>query len=235
MGYLQAVTPFLVAAIAVSCAKRERPEAPRVETDNDRDHRLTEGIMTWEEAVPFRKCEKDSDCVYVKNGCCDCGNGGRNMVVNKDMVEAYVKANPCPGPSICTMMGRTPPCGSGVITCREGLCQYRETKQRYDDRTRQPKYPNGVVPDAELIPYRHCMADSDCVYVNNLCCNCATIGKEISLHRDRVQAFHNDYSCEEMGMFECPDIDRDPPCGSGKNLCKDGLCTYVMPELTPPK
>lgn len=40
---------------------------------------LNEGIMEG-----LQSCRVDSDCIWVARGCCGCGTGGAEMLINKD-------------------------------------------------------------------------------------------------------------------------------------------------------
>ena len=75
-----------------------------------------------EEALAYRRCEMDEECVYVTNGCCDCVNGGKDLAVNREQVDAFRKNFVCSGR--CTMIGTVVACGSGTVACEGGLCVY---------------------------------------------------------------------------------------------------------------
>ena len=80
-----------------------------------------------EETLPYRACAEDVDCLYVTNGCCDCVNGGEDMAVNKEQLEAFRARFSCSGR--CTMIGALPACGSGALACEGGLCVYHRKPQ----------------------------------------------------------------------------------------------------------
>ncbi len=176
-----------------------------------------------EETLSFRHCTVDDDCVHVANDCCFCDLRDADLAVNKDQVEAFKAELNCPPTYACTTIGRNPPCGVGEISCDNGLCVYHApSATRFE-------YDFGIVPEEKTMPYRACREDADCVYVNNGCCDCATIGHEIAVHQDQKQRFEESLVCPYW--FECPpDRDRDPPCGSGRSVCHDGVCRYLVPE-----
>jgi len=72
----------------------------------------------------FQNCEKDDDCIFANNGCCDCANGGQAVAVNKQKLEEFKKTFDCTNRS-CTLIGAIPPCNQGKATCENKLCQYK--------------------------------------------------------------------------------------------------------------
>ena len=77
------------------------------------------------ETRDYRSCREDSECVWVKNGCCDCANGGEDIAVHRDQTAAFAARFDCAG-AVCTTRGREPGCGTGTVACQSGLCVYRE-------------------------------------------------------------------------------------------------------------
>lgn len=80
-------------------------------------------ILTETEALPYKDCVVDSDCVYTTNGCCDCANGGEDIAVNKTKLTDFQKLFSCDEVA-CTLIGAVPACGSGTVSCKEGICEY---------------------------------------------------------------------------------------------------------------
>lgn len=80
-------------------------------------------ILTETETLPYRDCTTASDCVYTKNGCCDCANGGEDIAVNKTKLADFEKLFDC-GTFSCTAMAAEPACGSGTVYCKDGICEY---------------------------------------------------------------------------------------------------------------
>ena len=137
-------------------------------------------------------------------------------------MEAFEAKLNCPPARGSVTLERNPPCGVGEITCDNGLCVYHMptvTEFRYD---------LGILPEELTMQFRGCHEDSDCVYVNNGCCDCTTGGREIAVHRDHKRRFEEQVLCPYW--FECPDRKRDPPCGSGHSVCHEGVCRYIVPE-----
>jgi hypothetical protein len=72
----------------------------------------------------FTDCEKDTDCIFVNNGCCDCANGGIEVAINAALLPDFQNLFDC-SDVLCTEMARTPACGSGTVTCGENnKCKY---------------------------------------------------------------------------------------------------------------
>ncbi len=80
--------------------------------------------MPEEMTLPYRQCTRNEDCVYVTNGCCRCHTRNADLAVYKAKVDSFKKALNCPDLIHCTLIYRNPPCGTGTITCDEGLCVY---------------------------------------------------------------------------------------------------------------
>ena len=68
------------------------------------------------------------------------------------------------------------------------------------------------MPEAETLKYRTCTTDSDCIYINNGCCDCANGGEELSININQQEEFQdefdcNDVSCTEIATQQCPDLE----------------------------
>lgn len=80
------------------------------------------------ELLPYNRCNKDRECIYVQNGCCDCANGGKDAAINKSRLADFKKLFKC-HQTACTMMAAVPECGSGVVSCIEHRCRYFTDKE----------------------------------------------------------------------------------------------------------
>lgn len=78
--------------------------------------------MPEDRAREYRTCERDEQCVYTHNGCCDCMNGGADIAVRRDRLSAFRAQFDCADIG-CTEMGGN--CGEGRVACERGLCVYR--------------------------------------------------------------------------------------------------------------
>ncbi|MFH1263457.1 MAG: hypothetical protein V1495_08475 [Pseudomonadota bacterium] len=77
--------------------------------------------------------------------------------------------------------------------------------------------------DPELKGFQDCTQTSDCVFVNNGCCDCANGGKETAINGSQKSSFDRSFDCTGTS---CTLMARIPPCGSGTVSCTAGLCTY---------
>lgn len=83
----------------------------------------------------YRRCERDDQCVWVNNGCCDCANGGEDIAVRVDKKAAFRALFQCDNLP-CTAIGSVPQCGTGEVACQSGLCVFR--RQESDRVTGKP-------------------------------------------------------------------------------------------------
>ena len=77
----------------------------------------------------YRHCERDDQCVWVNNGCCDCANGGEDIAVAIEKKAAFRSQFQCDN-TPCTMMSVEPPCGTGKVACEAGLCVFHPSDPR---------------------------------------------------------------------------------------------------------
>ena len=71
----------------------------------------------------YQYCGDDRDCVVVNNGCCDCGNGGQDVAINRERQKAFEARFDCMHVS-CGGKEVFPLCGSGVVSCLNHKCNY---------------------------------------------------------------------------------------------------------------
>jgi hypothetical protein len=77
----------------------------------------------------YRRCERDDQCTWVTNGCCDCANGGDDIAVAADKKAAFRALFSC-NDTPCTDVAVTPACGTGTAACEAGLCVFHEAGAR---------------------------------------------------------------------------------------------------------
>ncbi len=82
------------------------------------------------ELARYQYCGDDRDCTIVVNGCCDCANGGQEVAISRDRVEAFKKRFECLYAQ-CEHRPAVPPCKNGVVSCLDHKCKY------FDDTIRQ--------------------------------------------------------------------------------------------------
>lgn len=85
-------------------------------------------VLSEFELGKYQYCGQDSDCMKAINGCCDCANGGQDAAVSKAQYQDFLSRFRCVD-VMCTQLARTPPCGSGVVSCVNHKCRYLEAKE----------------------------------------------------------------------------------------------------------
>lgn len=71
----------------------------------------------------YQYCGADSDCVVALNGCCGCEDGGQEVAINKDRLEAF-RANFSCDNVACGQKLSSTRCFGGVVSCIEHRCRY---------------------------------------------------------------------------------------------------------------
>ena len=71
----------------------------------------------------YQYCKSDSDCVKANNGCCDCANGGFDVAVSRERLDELKARFSCEK-TLCTMLAKVPPCGTGYVSCVSGKCKF---------------------------------------------------------------------------------------------------------------
>lgn len=69
------------------------------------------------------ECASNADCVSVKDGCCPCNAGGRQIAIPKVEAKPYMQqaAARCAG-QVCLQMISSHPSCSLVAKCQDGKC-----------------------------------------------------------------------------------------------------------------
>lgn len=79
----------------------------------------------------YQYCGADKDCMVVNNGCCDCANGGKDVAINRERLQAFKDRFDCMQ-VMCTQLAAEPLCGSGLVSCINHKCKYFERKEAID-------------------------------------------------------------------------------------------------------
>jgi len=80
------------------------------------------------ELLKYQSCKADEDCMWITNGCCDCGNGGIEVAIARSQEAAFRAQFQCTHVP-CTTMGRTPVCGTGSVHCEAARCVFHAQKK----------------------------------------------------------------------------------------------------------
>lgn len=87
---------------------------------------------------------------------------------------------------------------------------------------------DGPVGPDKLKSFQTCTQDSDCVYAQNGCCDCANGGEDIAINKAYLQEFQDSFHCDGV---PCTLKGAVPACGSGQVLCSTGRCIYMSPQI----
>lgn len=79
--------------------------------------------LTDNELAKYQYCGKDSDCMQVINGCCQCMQGDPFTAINKDMLGDFMKQFSCTKVT-CPDDVKTHSCNDGVVSCVNFKCRY---------------------------------------------------------------------------------------------------------------
>ena len=74
--------------------------------------------------LPYQYCGKDSDCMPVINGCCQCMQGDKYVAINKDRLEAFQARFTCEDILCPKSESFSYSCEDGVVTCLNHRCLY---------------------------------------------------------------------------------------------------------------
>lgn len=75
------------------------------------------------ELSKYQYCGKDSDCMQVINGCCQCMQGDPFTAINKEMLAEFMNKFSCEK-VICPEDSKDYSCNDGVVSCINFKCQY---------------------------------------------------------------------------------------------------------------
>jgi hypothetical protein len=98
---------FLIAGISL-CVNGEKKENPKKEKSSS--------------LAEIQACKKSQDCVKVREGCCSCSMGGKELAIHKNHREYWSKELQlkCREKRICLAVFR---CTLGKACCDAGTCR----------------------------------------------------------------------------------------------------------------
>lgn len=81
----------------------------------------------------------------------------------------------------------------------------------------------GNLSNFELARYQYCDGDSDCMIVNNGCCDCNNGGEDVSINKGDLDRFKARMGCSHARCTK----KGGRRCGSGVVSCVSHKCRYV--------
>lgn len=84
--------------------------------------------LSSETLAKYQYCGKDSDCIAVINGCCQCLQGDKFVAIAKDMLEAFKSNFRCEDYK-CGKEESNKNCSDGVVSCINHKCSYFDASQ----------------------------------------------------------------------------------------------------------
>ena len=72
----------------------------------------------------WKVCSQDSDCIETQTDCCNCGNGGEQIGINKKYLKNWEDAlkDKCQDIDCITLFN----CKEGDVVCEDNKCEFRE-------------------------------------------------------------------------------------------------------------
>lgn len=87
------------------------------------DSKLPAYSLTEDKLKKFQYCGKDSDCIQVVNGCCQCLQGDPMAAINRKHLSAFRNQFACEKVK-CADDNSTHSCMEGVVSCINFSCRY---------------------------------------------------------------------------------------------------------------
>lgn len=81
------------------------------------------GALSDLQLLKFQYCGKDSDCMEVVNGCCQCLQGDTLVAIAKDRFEDFKQAFNCENIQ-CPKEESNKNCTDGVVSCINNKCTH---------------------------------------------------------------------------------------------------------------
>lgn len=78
--------------------------------------------------LAYQYCGKDSDCMPVINGCCQCMQGDKFVAINRERHEAFQARFSCESVLCPKLETVSYSCEDGVVTCVNHRCLYVEPR-----------------------------------------------------------------------------------------------------------
>lgn len=82
--------------------------------------------LSDKDLLAYQYCGKDSDCMPVINGCCQCMQGDKFVAINKDRLVAFQERFSCEKILCPKTEVASYSCEDGVVSCVNSRCMYLE-------------------------------------------------------------------------------------------------------------
>jgi hypothetical protein len=105
--------------------KRKKPavSAKSDHSATNRENKLPAYSLPESELAKYQYCGKDSDCMQVVNGCCQCMQGDPFTTINRSMLQEFRKRFSCEKVT-CPEDSKTFSCHDGTVSCINYRCHY---------------------------------------------------------------------------------------------------------------
>ena len=123
-------TPTLRALLKDSDAPAGRAAEEGVKGQSSEKQRTPQEPLGAFELARYQYCGRDSDCIIVQNGCCDCAQGGEQAAINKNRLEAFEANFSC----LNAECGEREPrrvisCRDAVVSCVQHKCKHISSEE----------------------------------------------------------------------------------------------------------
>jgi hypothetical protein len=85
--------------------------------------KIPEYSLPDSELAKYQYCGKDSDCMQVINGCCQCMQGDPFTAINRDMLAEFMSRFTC-SKVTCSEDTVNHSCNDGTVSCINFKCHY---------------------------------------------------------------------------------------------------------------
>ena len=160
------------------------------------------GRISPKELQQFQLCTTDDECISVTNGLCDCANGGTEVAINRNVSDDFEQIFEG-RPMMCTLIGRTLPCGIGSgNTCENNLCVFNACAN-----TTAANSCRRIKPDASVEDIIDCMTEA-----------CQAKSESIAMENqlNNTGDFHDEFQSEFSGLITT--LPQPPPITNLYNL-----------------
>jgi hypothetical protein len=94
-----------------------------IETQENTKVEKKSNALSEKELLNYQYCGKDSDCMEVVNGCCQCLQGDKYVSIAKNRFESFHDKFQCTN-VLCPKEDDSIKCEEGVVSCVNHRCTY---------------------------------------------------------------------------------------------------------------